>query len=74
MPVGARLAEMARLRLQYDEARRNVQDIQQVSIDLIYMYSYMSAEREVIRLFPLKFRSPDIFFKDFMHKCLRNFR
>ena len=30
IPVGARLAEMARLRLQYDEARRNVQDIQQV--------------------------------------------
>ncbi len=30
VPVGTRLAEMARLRLQYDEARRNVQDIQQV--------------------------------------------
>ena len=28
--MGARLAEMARLRLQYDEARRTVQDIQQV--------------------------------------------
>jgi len=30
IPVGARLAEMARLRLQYDEARRQVQDVQQV--------------------------------------------
>eukprot|EP00095_Tigriopus_kingsejongensis_P003652 maker-scaffold11_size778918-snap-gene-0.11 protein:Tk03652 transcript:maker-scaffold11_size778918-snap-gene-0.11-mRNA-1 annotation:"protein kibra-like isoform 1" len=29
VPVGARLAEMAKLRLQYDEARRYVQDIQQ---------------------------------------------
>jgi len=29
-PVGARLAEMARLRLQYDEARRQVQEVQQV--------------------------------------------
>lgn len=29
VPVGARLAEMARLRLQYDEARRGVQDAQQ---------------------------------------------
>ena len=25
VPVGARLAELARLRLQYDESRRNVQ-------------------------------------------------
>jgi hypothetical protein len=30
MPVGARLAEMARLRLRYDDARRQVQEIQQV--------------------------------------------
>ena len=30
MPVGARLAEMARIRLQYDETRQQVQDIQQV--------------------------------------------
>ena len=30
MPVGARLAEMARLRLRYDESRRQVQEIQQV--------------------------------------------
>ena len=52
MPVGARLAEMARLRLQYDEARRNVQDIQQVSIDLIYMYSYMSAKVRLFASFP----------------------
>merc|ERR1719471_1830491 len=29
VPVGARLAELARLRLQYDERRRNVQEIQQ---------------------------------------------
>merc|ERR1719471_1663309 len=29
VPVGARLAELARLRLQYDESRRNVQEIQQ---------------------------------------------
>ncbi len=29
IPVGARLAEMARLRMQYDEARRQVQEIQQ---------------------------------------------
>ncbi|XP_059079146.1 protein kibra-like isoform X2 [Tigriopus californicus] len=29
IPVGTRLAEMAKLRLQYDEARRYVQDIQQ---------------------------------------------
>ena len=32
MPVGARLAEMARLRLRYDDARRQVQEIQQVQI------------------------------------------
>jgi hypothetical protein len=32
MPVGARLAEMARLRLRYDEARRQVQEIQQARI------------------------------------------
>ena len=31
MPVGQRLAEMARIRLQYDETRQQVQDIQQVS-------------------------------------------
>lgn len=30
IPIGARLNEMTQLRLQYDEARRNVQDIQQV--------------------------------------------
>ena len=30
VPVGARLAEMARIRLQYDETRQQVQDIQQV--------------------------------------------
>lgn len=29
VPVGARLAEMAKLRLHYDESRRHVQDIQQ---------------------------------------------
>ena len=29
VPVGARLAELARLRLQYDESRRNVQELQQ---------------------------------------------
>ena len=29
VPVGARLAELARLRLRYDESRRNVQEIQQ---------------------------------------------
>merc|ERR1719471_1576402 len=29
VPIGARLAELARLRLQYDESRRNVQEIQQ---------------------------------------------
>ena len=28
--MGARLAEMARIRLQYDETRQQVQDIQQV--------------------------------------------
>lgn len=31
LPVGARLAEMARIRLQYDETRQQVQDIQQVN-------------------------------------------
>ena len=30
VPVGARLAEMARIRLQYDETRQQVQHIQQV--------------------------------------------
>ena len=35
MPVGARLAEMARLRLRYDDARRQVQEIQQVPITYI---------------------------------------
>jgi len=29
VPIGARLAELARLRLQYDESRRSVQEIQQ---------------------------------------------
>ena len=29
VPIGARLAELARLRLQYDESRRNVEEIQQ---------------------------------------------
>ena len=29
VPVGARLAELARLRLQYDESRRHVREIQQ---------------------------------------------
>ena len=29
VPVGARLAELARLRLRYDESRRSVQEIQQ---------------------------------------------
>ena len=28
MPIGARLAELARMRLQYDEARRGIQCIQ----------------------------------------------
>ena len=32
IPIGARLAEMARIRLRYDEARRHVQSIQQVSL------------------------------------------
>lgn len=31
IPIGARLAEMARIRLRYDEARRHVQSIQQVT-------------------------------------------
>ena len=31
IPIGARLAEMARIRLRYDEARRHVQSIQQVN-------------------------------------------
>ena len=34
VPVGARLAEMARIRLQYDETRQQVQDIQQVRIEM----------------------------------------
>jgi len=34
LPVGARLAEMARLRLRYDDARRQVQEIQQVSLNI----------------------------------------
>lgn len=33
-PIGARLAEMARMRLQYDEARKEVHRIQQDLADL----------------------------------------
>ena len=36
IPIGARLAEMARIRLRYDEARRHVQTIQQVKIAYIH--------------------------------------
>lgn len=34
MPIGTRLAEMARMRLQYDEARKRIQNIQQQLADL----------------------------------------
>lgn len=34
MPIGTRLAEMARTRLQYDEARKRVQLIQRKLADL----------------------------------------
>ncbi|XP_020283351.1 protein kibra isoform X2 [Pseudomyrmex gracilis] len=34
VPIGTRLAEMARMRLQYDEARKRIQDIQQQLADL----------------------------------------
>lgn len=34
VPIGARLAEMARMRLQYDESRKRVQQIQQQLADL----------------------------------------
>ncbi|XP_014207758.1 protein kibra isoform X2 [Copidosoma floridanum] len=34
MPIGTRLAEMARMRLQYDEARKRIQHIQQQLADL----------------------------------------
>lgn len=34
MPMGTRLAEMARMRLEYDEARKKIQQIQQQLADL----------------------------------------
>lgn len=34
MPMGTRLAEMARMRLEYDETRKRVQNIQQQLADL----------------------------------------
>lgn len=34
VPIGTRLAEMARMRLQYDEARKRIQMIQQQLADL----------------------------------------
>ena len=34
VPIGTRLAEMARMRLQYDEARKRIQHIQQQLADL----------------------------------------
>jgi protein KIBRA len=34
MPMGTRLAEMARMRLEYDEARKRIQNIQQQLADL----------------------------------------
>lgn len=34
MPMGTRLAEMARLRLEYDETRKRIQNIQQQLADL----------------------------------------
>lgn len=34
MPMGNRLAEMARMRLEYDEARKKIQNIQQQLADL----------------------------------------
>lgn len=34
MPMGNKLAEMARMRLEYDEARKKIQNIQQQLADL----------------------------------------
>ena len=42
IPIGARLAEMARIRLRYDEARRHVQTIQQVITNIDKIINFVS--------------------------------
>lgn len=50
MPMGTRLAEMARMRLEYDEARKRVQAIQQQLADLEESMAPGQAESDKDRL------------------------
>ena len=52
IPIGARLAEMARIRLRYDEARRHVQTIQQVTtnIDMVLISNYTHIKDSIVKL------------------------
>ncbi|KAK7874477.1 hypothetical protein R5R35_001564 [Gryllus longicercus] len=50
VPIGTRLAEMARMRLQYDEARKKVQTIQQQLADLEEKVTPGQAESDKDRL------------------------
>ena len=59
MPVGARLAEMARLRLRYDESRRQVQEIQQVRyVFLIKIINSKVFERKNEKISTTKISNP----------------
>lgn len=50
VPMGTRLAEMARMRLEYDEARKRVQSIQQQLADLEESMAPGQAESDKDRL------------------------
>lgn len=50
VPMGTRLAEMARMRLEYDEARKRVQGIQQQLADLEESMAPGQAESDKDRL------------------------
>lgn len=50
VPIGTRLAEMARMRLQYDEARKRIQMIQQQLADLEEKVTPGQAESDKDRL------------------------
>ena len=51
--MGARLAEMARIRLQYDETRQQVQDIQQVHMPRILPFTL--EKRAISKLYIFRF-------------------
>ena len=68
LPIGTRLAEMARMRLEYDEARKRIQRIQQQLADLeekVFIENFIIITMGILRILMILFTRLTIVFEVF---------